>query len=377
MVSICFVVRGYPTKDNSSYAFLQPVIRGIADKGIECTVIAPWPVNGHNKSGAKRPYVWQDETDNGKKITIYQPRYIALPGTMINGININIWRRESAVNKVLKSIQKPDVIYGHFWDCVLMSADFCTKNAIPLIAVIGESDIEAERYFSRQRIEKKLTALRGFISVSSKNIRECKRLGLIPNNCPILLAPNAIDTRLFFKEEKKKAKSAIGLSEDDFVISFVGSYGERKGVNRLIEAAKVVPQSKLILIGYGDALMESDQIYLAKRVPHEEVVHYLNASDIYCLPTLSEGCCNSIVEAMACGLPVISSNLEFNDDILNSQNSIRIDTSSVSEISGAIEKMYMNAELRSNLANEAYKTAEELTIEVRVDKIIHFIKNVL
>ena len=168
---------------------------------------------------------------------------------------------------------------------------------------------------------------------------------MLNNATKVLVSPNAIDTDLFFQQDRREAKRKLGLSEEDYVISYVGRFSERKGVNRLIEAAKSVSKAKLVLIGYGGELIKSDQICVSKRVPHEEVVNYMNASDVYCLPTLAEGCCNSIVEAMACGLPIISSDLEFNDDILDEENSVRIDPSNVEDITKALKTLRDNENL--------------------------------
>ena len=84
---------------------------------------------------------------------------------------------------------------------------------------------------------------------------------------------------------------------------------------------------------------DCEGILFKGKLPHEEIPLYLNTADVFVLPSLAEGCSNSIVEAMACGLPVISSDLSFNYDILNADNSILVNPNDVGEISAAIKKL--------------------------------------
>lgn len=378
MNSIWFITRGYPTKENSSFAFLQPVVRGFADQGIHCIVFAPQTINGKSRPGKIRPEKWTDTTEKGNVITIIQPKYISLPGIRINGVQINIRERERALLRAMNKMNDlPDVVYAHFWDCAMIAADFCIKHDIPLIPVCGESKVNIRKYYSDKWIDNKLKAVKAVICVSTKNKKECEDQNLINVNTKVLVSPNAIDTNLFFVQDKLEAKSKLGLSEKDFTIAYVGRFSERKGVNRLISAAKKVPEAKLILIGYGGDLINSDQIHIAKRVSHEEVVNYLNAADVYCLPTLAEGCCNSIVEAMACGLPVISSDLEFNDDILDDENSIRIDPSNVEDISYALNRLSKDEQLRIHLGEISLQKAHSMTLDARINVLLSFIQDVI
>ena len=110
------------------------------------------------------------------------------------------------------------------------------------------------------------------------------------------------------------------------------------------------------------------------KLKHDEVPLYLNAADVFVLPTLLEGCCNAIVEAMACGLPIISSNLPFNWDVLNESNSIMVDPMSVAEIRNAIIKLRDDKTLRDNMSIASLEAARDLTIEHRAEKIINFIQ---
>ena len=93
------------------------------------------------------------------------------------------------------------------------------------------------------------------------------------------------------------------------------------------------------------------------------------------LPTLAEGCCNAVIEAMACGLPIISSNLPFNWDVLDDTNSIMINPNSIEEIANAIHTLRDNPELRVKLAEGAASRATALTIENRAKAIIEFMES--
>lgn len=108
---------------------------------------------------------------------------------------------------------------------------------------------------------------------------------------------------------------------------------------------------------------------------HDDVPLYLNAADVFVLPTLQEGCCNAVVEAMACGLPIISSNLPFNWDVLNLDNSIMVDPLNVEEIKQAIIKLRDDVQLRLAMSCAALEKAKELTIQERAAKILSFIQS--
>lgn len=375
MKTLYFVTRGYPTKDNSSFAFIQPLIHKIADEGIACVVVAPQPVF---KTRKLRPYRWQDTTAKGNKITIIQPRYLPFWRLRLFGVKITTLSRERAAVRALNSLkEKPDAVYAHFWDCALIASTYTAKQQVPLIAVSGESVIKPECYFSKWQIKKRKRLVDSVICVSTKNYNESKKLGLIDHSDSVLISPNAIDIGCFYKRDKAVVRQALGIGENDFVISYVGQYSERKGVNRLIAAAKKCPDVKLILIGHGGKLNESDQILVAKRVAHEEVEIYLNASDVFCLPTQAEGCCNSIIEAMACGLPVISSDAEFNQDILDDTTAILIDPNDIDAIADAIMALKNNGDLRATMGDAAYAKAQNMTIEGRVQTILRFVNDTI
>ena len=96
---------------------------------------------------------------------------------------------------------------------------------------------------------------------------------------------------------------------------------------------------------------------------------------MFALPTINEGCSNAVIEAMACGLPVASSDMEFNWDVLNETNSILYNPMDIDQIADAIDRLYMDKDLRERLSQGAIQTATELTISARADKILNYIKS--
>jgi glycosyltransferase involved in cell wall biosynthesis len=189
----------------------------------------------------------------------------------------------------------------------------------------------------------------------------------------MIVIPNAVNDRLFYPMNKEEAREKLGFNQDDFIVAFTGSFTHRKGVLRLAEAVKKVGGVKTIYIGSGPLQPNGEDILFKGRLPHNEIVCYLNAADAFVLPTLAEGCCNAIIEAMACGLPIISSALPFNDEILDNNNSIRIDPYSVDDIARAIKHLKDNPNVRKKMSEASVSKSKSLTIRTRAMNVLNFI----
>lgn len=127
----------------------------------------------------------------------------------------------------------------------------------------------------------------------------------IPKN-KLVYIPNGVDTNLFKPMYEKRNGKIIIFS--------VGRLEKQKNYINLIKALKNV-NIKLVLIGQGS--LKKDLIYLAKKekielklienVPHIDLPKYYRLADIFILPSIEEGFSKVLIEAMACGLPVICS----------------------------------------------------------------------
>lgn len=370
-MNICIVSPGYPDKSNSSFfVFVKQLVDAIATHGHQCQVIAPHSIT-HNHSIKQQV---EEYACGDGKVTVYRPNYLSLSSFRIGTFYPTLLLQKLAVARGLRQLRKkPDVIYCHFWSEGYYAYSFSKKNNIPLFVASGESEIELD-FIPKSKIAAFCDYVNGVICVSSKNQDESIKLGLtIADKCGVF--PNAINANLFNKREKADCRKKLGLPQDDFVAAFVGWFNDRKGPMRVAQALDKVDGVKSIFIGKGEQDPQCDGILYKGAVPHDEVPVYLNAADVFVLPTQHEGCCNAVIEAMACGLPIISSNRPFNWDVLDDSNSILIEPDDVDDIANAIRVLREDTKKRNNLAEGALRKAEGLTIEKRAKSIIDFMKS--
>ena len=366
--------------DKYRNVFFRNLVYSIADRGYKCTVIMPLSITHYRKKAFSVPYEVDDITPKGNHVRVLYPKCITYSAKKIGKWSTGRLSEHSfqraAVRAASKLNDQFDCVYGHFFlEGGLAAAAVGRKLHIPSFIAYGECSYETEVEYSYGNIkEYELESLKGIITVSTDNSNELKKREVF-DNIPKLLAPNGIDSELFHTMDKAACRQKLGIQEDLFVTGFVGGFIERKGTRRLLEAVRHIDGVYAAFAGKGEEKPEGEKVVFCDALEHDSIPILLNAADVFVLPTLAEGCCNAIIEAMACGLPVISSDLPFNHDILNATNSILIDPMSIDEIRNAIIVLQNNAELRQRLSRGALETAKQLTIEARTDKILCFIEN--
>ncbi len=371
---ICFICPDYPTYDDPVFTFIRQLVCEVSDMGIKCSVIAPQSITkAIIRKKKRRPFFWQDISEENNKIDIYQPSYFSFSNTKIFGISLSSVFAQKAIIKSFDKINiKPDILYAHFWHSGIPASIIGREYNIPVFVASGESKICVNDLYKNKMVYENLRNVKGVICVSRKNMQESLELKLAPKY-KMKVIPNAINNKVFYPMNRSEVRKKLNYKEDDFIVAFTGTFDHRKGVLRLSEAVQKVNGVKSIYIGSGELNPQEEGILFKGKLPHDQIVTYLNAADVFVLPTLAEGCCNAIIEAMACGLPIISSNLSFNDDILDDTNSIRIDSNDINQIAKAIQYLKDNPEVRQNMAKASLKKARELNIENRAKKIIEFL----
>lgn len=370
MRNILVVTPNYPIEGNPVYPFVKKLCDEFAKNGWKVTVLANQSVTSsllHHKS--RRPKM-RSYYIGGEEVVVYQPYTITPPHGLLWLYNYMI--RLSILRFLRKNKLMPDVCYCHFWCSAYWVMPYMKKYNIPVFVASGESQIKTLLYSGKQYPDF-INYVKGVISVSGKNKDESIGLGYTTENKCIVM-PNAVDSKHFYKRDKLNCRRKLSLPEKDFIVVFVGWFIERKGPLRVAEAIRRVDGVKSFFIGKGPQEPQCEGILYKGTMPHEDIPLYLGAADCFVLPTLHEGCCNAVVEALACGLPVISSNLPFNWDVLDETNSIMVNPQNIDEIANAIQELRDNPQKRELLAGGALKKAESLTIDQRAKKIMNFIE---
>lgn len=381
MKNICVVSSHYPNAVTpTSQVFVQQLVWAMADQGVNCTVICPVAVNLNPKL-AKLPYATTEKTANGTPVNLFFPKFISLGQQHILGlktapVTTDLFYR--TVDKIYRSLSpKPEVIYGHF----LTPSGICAsrigrKYNVSSFAAYGESSPWSIYNYGEERIEKEIGNLKGIVAVSSASLKDLETVNVYPTS-RVQVFPNGIRTNHFYPRDKTKARAKFGFDPDTFLVSFVGHFSERKGVLRVADAVNGLENVQAAFAGSGALQPNISNCAYKGLVKPEDVPDFLSASDVFVLPTLNEGCCNAIVEAMACGLPVISADLPFNADILNNENAVLVDPANIQQIRNAIIQLRDDLARREAMGKTSLQMAKNLTIESRARNICNWIREMI
>lgn len=171
----------------------------------------------------------------------------------------------------------------------------------------------------------------------------------------------------------KKFRKIKPFNRRHDVVGFVGRFSYEKGILNFIKSIKCVvkefPNFNFIIIGDGPLKTDLElyinennlkkNILLTGWIQHEDLVQYLNEMKVLVTPSLTEGLPNVILEAMACGTPVIATNVGSIPDIIkNSKNGYIIENNNANEIYKAVTGVITSPGLE-NTSSECIKTIEE------------------
>ena len=248
--SITVVTSNYPAPGHAANVFVQQLVHAIIEQGVKVTVVAYQSVV-HSLIHKERilPLHSKGIADNGIEYDIYRPYILSTGNRDFKFVN---WINKKIIVRKVASI-KSDIIYCHFWSSALPVYEYVLSNKIPMFVACGEGDNALEDMVEKmpqKELEKLAKACTGVVSVSSENKRKCIKYHLA-NKENIDVFPNCVNTTVFHKMDVTKMKQNLKIENNDFVISFVGSFVPRKGPDRIAQAIKNLndPHIKVMFIG--------------------------------------------------------------------------------------------------------------------------------
>ncbi len=370
-MKILVVSDNYPSLENPARGtFVYNLIQQFCKLGHGVTVISP---KSFLSKGAKKVESYGEEN-----CTVYRPMMFSFSNRNILGFNTYLLGQKTAVESVKKVVTSQnlvfDVIYCHFLTNAIVAQRALGKFKKPIFAAIGEYDnLNVRRnYYSTSTYKKYLDNVSGFIAVSPKIKERLIEHGA--DKRKIIVEPNAVDFELFYPRRKEEMRIKYGLPLDKKLVIFVGRFLENKGPLRVLKAVECNQELGAIFVGGGPQKVEGKVVVFNKKVAREEVPELLSAADLFVLPTLHEGSCNAIVEAMACGLPIISSDIPEIQFQCDPSFSILVDPLDVKALESAIDSIISNENRRAEMSKNALQYSKNFEIGERAMSILNFIQ---
>ena len=186
----------------------------------------------------------------------------------------------------------------------------------------------------------------------------------------VAVIPPGVDISLFdpamIHRERAAARRGHGLGDEEIAVLFVGSAFQRKGLDRVLRSLR--PQMRLFVVGKGDKKGHFDKLVrdlgLGEQVVFtgmvDEVRPYYALADILVLPSRSEAFGMSVLEGMACGLPVVvSANSGVADLVQDGENGFVVNNTSI--FADRLAELAQAPDMRRRLGTAARITAEDYT----------------
>jgi glycosyltransferase involved in cell wall biosynthesis len=230
-------------------------------------------------------------------------------------------------------------------------------------------------------IERKLAARTAKIICVSPGEREAGLQAGLPEE-KLVVIPNGVDPARWAPpspKERLAARRALGITDEEIVIGALARLTPQKGIDLLVQAAEDVlpdfPGARILI--WGDGPQRKSLLALARRLrlPRVQLMgetcdpaRAYAAMDVFCNPSRWEGCPYAVLEAMACGLPVVASDItEHADLITDGENGVLCESDIPGPLAGALRIVLADQDVRDAYGAAARKRAEGYTLERMVE----------
>jgi len=186
---------------------------------------------------------------------------------------------------------------------------------------------------------------------------------VVPNGLPPLVIP---------EEARASMRADLGFGMSDYVVLFVGSGWERKGLRFAVDAVREVPNAVLLVVGKGRAWSAECVRFLG---PRDDVPHLLAAADAFVLPTIYDPFSNASLEALAAGLPVITTRANGCAEILDPgvDGTVVAEPGDIKTLAAAL-LVWADADLRAKTREARLAKAAQYTIERNVRETLEVLE---
>jgi teichuronic acid biosynthesis glycosyltransferase TuaC len=337
----------------------------VASGAATSTVVAPvpWFPSAAPRFGDWARHARAPRMEERNGLAVLHPRYPVLPRV---GMSLAPWLLFRALLPVLRAMHARDAfdaIDAHYLYPDGVAAVWLGRRlGLPVVVTARGTDVTLiPRYaVPRRLIRGAIRNAAALIGVSAALKAVLVELGAPPDKVTVLR--NGVDTTLFRPPpDREAARQALGLRGPTLIS--VGLLIERKGHHHTIEAMRQLPEFGLLIVGEGPeqarlaGLIEryglGEKVRLLGPRPHAELPSLYGATDALVLASSREGWANVLLEAMACGTPVVASNIPGNPEVVREAAAgVITEANTPDGIAAAVRRLF--AALPARAATRAY-----------------------
>jgi teichuronic acid biosynthesis glycosyltransferase TuaC len=302
--------------------FVETRLRYLLASGkVESKVVAPvpWFPSSNPRFGDYATFSKVPATETRHGIDVSHPRYLVIPKV---GMTAAPWLMAQACKKEIGRIIDEgydfDAIDAHYFYpdgvAAVMLGKYFNK---PVVITARGTDINLIPQYAlpKKQLMWAASNAAGMITVCNALREEMMGLGISGER--IVALRNGVDLQRFQPMDRAAARASLGI--DGFTVISVGVLDPRKAHDLTIGALPLMPDVKLLIAGIGperrkleaqaERLGVADRVKFLGAVAQTELKHYYNAADAMVLASSREGWANVLLESMACGTPVVASNV--------------------------------------------------------------------
>jgi glycosyltransferase involved in cell wall biosynthesis len=306
---------------------------------------------------------------------------LARPDSRLHIVQKN-WKFDLTVVPRLASLLKrlqADIVHGYLFDAEIAARLAGRMAGIPKV---GNSERNTDYRFKRRQLLAHFVTRRCvdfYIANSNSGARfSQKALGNPPER--YYTVHNGVDTGRFAPRDGKGVRASLGLPLDEFVVGMFGSFKAQKNYPLLFQAMRIVldrrPGTRLLLVGdelaggqHGSDEYKQRMLTLAKELgllPHcvfagnrADVESLYSACDVTALPSLFEGTPNVALESMACGVPVVATNVSDNAYVIrNGETGYLVDLGEAEAFASRVLELAQDPALREAMGRQGRRWVE-------------------
>lgn len=293
---------------------------------------------------------------------------------------------KKALKKLLKE-EDIDIIHGHYlFPPGYVGVSLKNENIKRYLTCHGSDilDLYKNHFYIRPIIKTVLKKADKIIAVSNAVKEEIVKINIENIDKKTEVYYNSVDTVKFhpnedytFKKELKRTY-AKEFNEDYPLLLYVGSIIKKKNITTLLEAKKLLPyKTNLIIVGSGNQLNKLKEKVSNEKIEdvyftgsRRDVENIIPSCDMLILPSLIESFGLVLIEALACGKPVIGSNINGIKEVINEDVGLLFNPNNENELANCINKIIKDKELKNKfIKNSRNRALEFRKVNIPYDEI--------